>query len=110
MQGLCKDSFCYSTPHTHTMNSIILNGLEVADFLREIREIVHEEVLANMVSKEAKNEDWMDLDETAAFLKKAKQTVYGYTSNSSIPHYRRGGKLYFLKSEIETWLLNGKRG
>jgi excisionase family DNA binding protein len=92
------------------MNALFLNGVELADFLREIREIVHEEVQTHMASKEAKNEDWMDLDETAAFLKKAKQTVYGYTSNSSIPHYRRGGKLYFKKSDLEAWLLHGKRG
>jgi hypothetical protein len=92
------------------MNSIILNGLEVADFLREIREIVHEEVQTHMASKETQDDEWMDLEQAAAFLKKAKQTVYGYTAKSLIPNYRRGGKLYFKKSDLEAWLLQGKRG
>lgn len=40
---------------------------------------------------------------------KASQTLYGFTSKREIPFIKRGKKLYFRKSELENWLLEGKR-
>jgi predicted DNA-binding transcriptional regulator AlpA len=51
--------------------------------------------------------EFMNLEEAAAFLKKAPQTVYGYCSKGTIPCIKQGG-LYFQKSELEAWLLQGK--
>lgn len=39
-------------------------------------------------------------------------TIYKMTSRKEIPHYKprgTGSKLYFKKSEINDWLLHGKR-
>lgn len=35
-------------------------------------------------------------------------TIYRLTSQKEIPHYKRGNKLYFRKSEIEAWLVGNK--
>ncbi len=50
----------------------------------------------------------MSLQEAAKFLNLAPQTIYGRTSNGTIPFIRKG-KLYFQKSELEAWVLQGKR-
>jgi predicted DNA-binding transcriptional regulator AlpA len=52
--------------------------------------------------------EFMNLEEAAKFIKKAEQTIYGYTCKGTIPFIRKG-KLYFQKSELEAWLLQGKR-
>jgi excisionase family DNA binding protein len=52
--------------------------------------------------------DIMTLEAAAKFLNLAPQTIYGHTSNGTIPFIRKG-KLYFQKSALEAWLLEGKR-
>lgn len=47
--------------------------------------------------------------QAAAFLDLAEQTIYGLTSRNEIPHYKRGKKLYFLKAELEKWILENRR-
>jgi hypothetical protein len=54
---------------------------------------------------------WFDLDELCNYLpdKPAKATVYGYIHFGKIPYHKGQKKLRFLKSEIDTWLKEGKR-
>jgi predicted DNA-binding transcriptional regulator AlpA len=54
---------------------------------------------------------WFDLIELCNYLpdKPAKPTVYGWVSSSLIPHHKRAKKLFFLKSEIDTWLKESRR-
>lgn len=51
----------------------------------------------------------LTLDEAADFLKLAKQTLYGMTSKSEIPFYKRRRKLYFKRTDLMKWLEEGKR-
>lgn len=55
-------------------------------------------------------EKWMDLNELCTFLpsKPAKQTVYGWITNKTIPYHKRGKKVFFNRSEIDEWLSSGK--
>lgn len=51
----------------------------------------------------------MTLEETSSFLKVSKSYLYKLTSGKKIPYYKPAGKLiYFLKSEIEQWVLEGR--
>lgn len=54
---------------------------------------------------------WFDLNELCEYLpdKPSKPTVYGWVSSREIPHHKGGKKLRFLKSEIDSWLMQGKR-
>ncbi|MEZ5013665.1 MAG: helix-turn-helix domain-containing protein [Chitinophagales bacterium] len=47
--------------------------------------------------------------QAAAYLDLAEQTIYGLTSRNEIPHYKRGKKLYFLKAELEKWMLENRK-
>jgi excisionase family DNA binding protein len=51
----------------------------------------------------------IDVDEAAALLKLKRSTLYAHTSRRVIPHYKRGGKLYFLRSELIEWAIQGRR-
>lgn len=50
----------------------------------------------------------MNIDEAAKFLKLKKATLYEKTSEQTIPHHKKGNKLYFYKSELEAWIKQGK--
>ena len=50
---------------------------------------------------------WFNLQELCEYLpdRPARQTVYGWIGQHLIPYHKKGKKLQFLKSEIDTWLL-----
>jgi len=56
-------------------------------------------------------DQWFDLNELCNYLpdKPARATVYGYVHFGKIPCHKGQKKLRFLKSEIDTWLKEGKQ-
>lgn len=54
---------------------------------------------------------WFDLTELCEYLpdKPTKPTAYGWVHEGSIPVYKGGKKLRFLKSEIDLWLKQGRK-
>ncbi len=38
----------------------------------------------------------------------SKSTIYQKVCKGAMPHYKRGGKLYFKSEELEDWLLENK--
>jgi excisionase family DNA binding protein len=58
------------------------------------------ERLVIMGSKEVLN-----TSEVAMMLNVAVQSVRNMMYNKAIPYYKRGGKAFFKKSEIEEWML-----
>lgn len=55
-------------------------------------------------------EQWLDLNDLIQYdpEKRTKPTWYSKISRNEVPHYKRGKKIYFLKSEIDEWLKQGK--
>lgn len=56
-------------------------------------------------------DQWFDLTELCNYLpdKPARATVYGWIHTSFIPCHKGQKKLRFLKSEIDTWLMQGRK-
>lgn len=54
---------------------------------------------------------WFDLTDLCNYLpdKPAKATVYGWIHAGQIPCHKGQKKLRFLKSEIDTWLMQGRK-
>jgi len=54
---------------------------------------------------------WMNIDQFRAYIPQgwSRATVYSKTGKGEFPFHKRGKKLMFLKSEIDTWLRQGKR-
>ncbi len=80
----------------------------------ELQELIQESVKSaiteqNSQQQSEEQDKIMSLQETALFLNLAKQTVYGFTSKQQIPFIKKGKKLYFQKSELEKWLMEGNK-
>lgn len=63
--------------------------------------------LAGLVRPEQNSSEKMSLEEVAKYLNQSKHTIYKKTSKGIIPYHKRG-KLYFIKKEIDSYILNGK--
>jgi excisionase family DNA binding protein len=59
--------------------------------------------------KQDETDKFLSLDEASEFLQLAKQTLYGFTSQRTIPFIKRGKKLYFKKADLEKWLNEGRK-
>lgn len=55
------------------------------------------------------DDDFLTIEEAGEFLKLQKATLYGLTSASKIPYSKRGKRLYFLRSELASWIKKGRR-
>jgi excisionase family DNA binding protein len=52
--------------------------------------------------------EFMNVKEAAIFLSLAVNTLYEKTSERTIPHFKRGSRLMFKRSELIKWLEEGK--
>lgn len=52
--------------------------------------------------------DILDVEQAANFLRYKVNTLYEKTSQKTIPHFKKGGKLFFHRSELEAWIKEGK--
>jgi len=50
----------------------------------------------------------LNVEEAADFLNLAMATVYDKTSKNVIPHKKKGNKLYFIRAELEKWVMSGE--
>lgn len=68
-------------------------------------------LLKNSKQAQTQTDQWFDLTELCEYLpdKPVKATVYGWVHSSVIPFHKRAKKLFFLKSEIDNWLREGRR-
>ena len=60
-------------------------------------------------SKQPESDEFLNLDQVCGMLDLSKPTVYSLVSRREIPHTKRGGRLRFLKSEINAWITKSKR-
>lgn len=60
---------------------------------------------------ESEQDRYLNISELIDYLpeKPARQTVYGWINYRSIPYEKHGKRLYFKKSAIDLWLVNGRR-
>lgn len=74
------------------------------NFQNEIKELKKLLLESNLNSKELFN-----VDDATLYLNISKSCLYKLTSRREIPFYTPGGKkIYFKKSEIDTWIFNSR--
>jgi len=82
-----------------------LNEEEFKVFLKQaISEIIGEGLtqVKNIIP------DILDVKQAAEFLRLKIATLYEKTSEKTIPHFKKGKKLYFKRDELQDWVLEGK--
>lgn len=90
------------------MNTVIFTSLTQEDFKNALKDAVRE--VMNETGSPQKNSvpDILSIGEAASFLKLKVNTLYEKTSLKSIPHFKKGNKLYFHRTELEKWITEGK--
>ena len=80
--------------------------------LETLIENILKKTLASQVKEPTEEPDrWMDIKELAEYLpdKLSVPTIYGKVHRREIPYHKNSKKLYFLKSEIDLWLKQGRQ-
>jgi excisionase family DNA binding protein len=90
-----------------TLESLPKAFTHLTNEVSEIRQML----LSLSNDKPAEPDRWLNLDELCQYHpdKPSKMTVYGWVHNGSIPVHKGGKKLRFLRSEIDGWLLQGRK-
>lgn len=67
------------------------------------------EILGDKISNQKSDlPDILDGKQAADYLCLKISTLYEKTSEKTIPHFKKGNKLYFHRSELEAWVKMGK--
>lgn len=95
----------------HGSDEISFNDVPkaVAHLINKVDKI--ETLLSSKQPQPQESNQWLNLDDLCKYHPDhpAKPTVYAWIGQRSIPYHKKGKKLMFLKSEIDTWLKEGRR-
>lgn len=93
------------------MGETIILPLSKSELTQLIKESV-EEVLNSIQTEKSstQNEDiFLNVNETANFLRLKPATIYTKVSKGQLPNMKRGNKLYFSKQALIEYLKQGKQ-
>ncbi len=90
------------------MNDLILTTIKKEEIQSLIEEALKKVLLINEAQAES-NDTFLDVDHAAAFLGIAKPTLYAKCAGKTIPHIKKGKKLYFQKNELVEYLKSGRQ-
>jgi hypothetical protein len=94
------------------LEKVIFTSLQIEELQKIIAECILTCFSENNLSK--KNQPlpdrWFTVVELCDYLpnKPKRQTVYSWVQHSIIPYHKRSIGLYFLKSEVDLWLKEGR--
>jgi len=102
------------------MNEIEINGqiyikkdctmLNVLEQVLERMSNLEQFLKSEFIKKDAPTEnEFLNVEETAEYLGLAKPTVYDLVFKKQLPNCKQGKRLYFIKSDLENWVLNSRR-
>ena len=83
----------------------------------DLQDLIAETVISclkrsqNLQTPPVETDRWFDLSELCQYHpdKPSKATVYGWVNAGTIPVHKSAKKLRFLKSEIDAWLMQGRK-
>ena len=91
------------TKHMSTFNDIPVLLARIDDKLG---------IIAAWIQNGASRQDphaILTIDEAVAFTGYSKSAIHSATSKDTIPHFKRGNKLFFFKDELAEWLKSDNR-
>lgn len=76
----------------------------------DLRKAIFEVFVTLKLNGSTKEEpEILTVEDAAAFLKLAKQTLYQLVSKKAVPFYKRNKRLYFKRTELLAWIEEGKQ-
>ena len=96
----------YQSDETITFNEL---PQAVSQLIKDVNELKN--MLQTVHDNKVETDRWFNIDQLCQYVpdKPAKQTVYGWVARHEVPYHKKGKKLQFLKSEIDTWLKSDQR-
>ena len=89
------------------MKDVILTPVPYSQLLEDVRAIIRQETAERNPTTTAPEVGGIELAEEITRLSRAR--VYTLVSQRSIPHSKRGNKLYFSRAELLAWVAAGHR-
>ncbi|MCF0060139.1 helix-turn-helix domain-containing protein [Dyadobacter chenwenxiniae] len=80
---------------------------ELKEGIDELKRIVSTAIPTGQMPNDADQNQFLTVAAAAEYLGLKTSTIYAYTRNRKIRHYKRGSTIYFKKSEINAYIEAG---
>lgn len=90
------------------MNPIFLTNLDEKEFKELLKGALREVLAEKSDLSKPQMPEIFGIKEAAGFLRLSIPTIYGKTAGRQIPHFKKGKRLYFNRTELEAWVQEGK--
>jgi len=88
-------------------NQIILQGIGYETLIESFRDLIRSELQNQNSKSEIPTMGGLDLAQKITGLSRA--SIYRFTSTNSIPHFKKGGKLFFKAGDLIAWIEAGNK-
>ncbi len=93
------------------MQAVTITQITAPELETLIENSIKKVLSTQQAEQPTETDRWFDLNEFCNYHpdKPSKPTVYGWVNAGTIPVHKGGKKLRFLKSEIDSWLMQGRK-
>ncbi len=79
--------------------------------VEDLEKTLKQTMFSTTKQSDASDDKWFTLDELREYLPEhpARATIYAWVHSRTIPHHKGSKCLRFRKSEIDEWIVKGKR-
>jgi excisionase family DNA binding protein len=85
-----------------------LTNLNEEEFKLFLKQALSEIIGEGFTNSRPNIPEILDVKQASDFLRLKITTLYEKTSEKTIPHFKKGNKLYFKRDELDTWVQEGK--
>lgn len=90
-------------------NNIILQGITAQELSKLIANEVKKHLPTLTTTEAEPKEKLLSVKETAEFLGLSPATIYSNVSRGTLPHMKRGNRLYFSSLELMEYIKDGRQ-
>lgn len=90
------------------MEPIFLTTLNKGEYVELLKETFREVLIEKIANNSPRLPEILNIQQVSEFLHLAVASIYEKTSQKQIPHFKKGNRLYFNRTEIEAWIQEGK--
>jgi hypothetical protein len=81
---------------------LILQGIAIDELFGQLRDLIQSELKKLPERQDLPQVGGIELAERITGLSKA--SIYRFTSQDTIPHFKKGGKLFFKADDLMKWI------
>ena len=106
---MCRSLACQTKLDMHK-KTILLSQLNLHELSNHIAEVVSKQISHQLSQpKESLEDEFLTVHQASKLLSLATQTIYQKVNKAELPYYKKGGRIYFIKSELTGYLKEGRQ-